>query len=182
MKIFLLLFLVVYSYLSADIKQTMLNLYKAKNYTKACNIGFQNFHKFSKNEKLITLYAFSCLESDYIDRLSIPIVKLKYSKEARINSSFFSVVLLQKKLLYHSLLDGYEISSLNFPTTKYALSKVFDLYTKLGSHEKKDFYIFRDENNKHLTYKLYLERTSKLPKMVIEEYYDTITTKRHVYW
>ena len=182
MKIILILILVTSTYLNADIKQKMLKLYKEKNYKSACNIGYDNFHKFSKNEKLITLYAFSCLESDYIDRLSIPIVKLKYSQEARINSSFFSVILLQKKLLYHSLVDGYDISSLNFPTTKYALSKVFDLYSKLDSHEKKEFYTFRDENDTHITYKLFLDKSSQLPKMVIEEYYDTITKKRHVYW
>ena len=182
MKIFLILFLVVNIYLNADIKQNMLQLYKEKNYISACNIGFKNFYKFSKNEELITLYAFSCLESDNIDRLSIPIIKLKYSKEARINSSFFSIILMQKKLLYHSLVDGYDISSLNFPTTKYTLSKVFDLYSKLDSHEKKKFYIFKDENDSHITYKLFLDRSSKLPKMVIEEYYDTIIAKRRVYW
>jgi len=44
------------------------------------------------------------------------------------------------------------------------------------------FYLFEDENDKKLTYKLYLSQDNKINKMIIEEFYDTITLKRHVYW
>jgi hypothetical protein len=89
---------------------------------------------------------------------------------------------MQKKLLYHALIDNYDLSSLNLPTTDYVLSKIFDFYAKLGTHEARTFYLFEDKDDKKLTYKLYLERDSKLNKIVIEEYYDTISIKRHVYW
>jgi hypothetical protein len=89
---------------------------------------------------------------------------------------------MQKKLLYHSLLDGYQLSELKLPTTDYILSKVFDLYSKLGKHDKRTFYIFEDPKDKKLTYKLYLEKDYKIAKMVIEEYYDTMLLKRHIYW
>jgi len=181
MKIFLLLTLLFLTYLSADVKQTMINLYKEKKYKSVCHKGFQKFHKFSKDEKLISLYAFSCLEAGYIDRLSIPIVQLKYSSQARKNAAFLSLILMQKKLLYHALVDGVDIASSNFPTTQNTLSKVFDFYLKLGKHEKKDSYVFEDKNDKRNTYKLYLKKTAKLPKMVIEEFYDTIIKKRYIY-
>jgi len=128
------------------------------------------------------LYAFSCLKSDYIDRLSIPISLLKFSKEARSNSAYFSVILMQKKLLYHSLVDGYELSVLELPSTDYILSKVFDLYSKLGKHEKRSVYIFENKKNPKISYKLYLEKNGDLQKMVIEEFYDTIAVHRHIYW
>jgi len=168
--------------LYADIKQNMFNLYQNQKYEKVCTIGFDNFKRYRKDEEFVSLYAFACLNSDYIDRLAIPTAILKFSEESRANSAYFSVILMQKKLLYHALLDDYDLSSLDLPTTDYILSKVFDLYTKLGKHEKRAFYLFEDENDEKLTYKLYITRDEKLSKIVIEEFYDTITIKRHVYW
>jgi len=180
MKILLILLFTLSLY--ADIKQNMFNLYQNEKYEEVCSIGFNNFKKHKKDEEFISLYAFSCLNSDYIDRLAIPIALLKHSRESRANSAYFSVILMQKKLLYHALIDSYNLSSLNLPTTDYVLSKVFDFYSKLGIHDARAYYLFEDKNDKKLTYKLYLEKDSKLSKIVIEEFYDTITIKRHVYW
>ena len=89
---------------------------------------------------------------------------------------------MQKKLLYHALVDNYDLSSLILPTTDYVLSKVFDFYAKLGKHEPRELYLFEDKDDKKLTYKLYLQKDTKLNKIVIEEFYDTIALRRHVYW
>lgn len=180
MKLLLILLFCINLY--ADIKQNMFNLYQNKKYEDVCSIGFDNFKKYKKDEEFVSLYAFACLNSDYIDRLAIPIALLKFSPEARANSAYFSVILMQKKLLYHALNDNYDLSSLSLPTTDYVLSKVFDFYAKLGVHEARAFYLFEDEKDKKLSYKLYLEKDTKLSKIVIEEYYDTMNIKRHIYW
>jgi len=180
MKIILILLLTITLY--ADIKQKMFDLYQNKKYETVCSIGFDNFRYNNKDEEYVSLYAFACLNSDYIDRLSTPIAMLKFSKEARANSAYFSVIFMQKKLLYHSLVDGYNLSELNLPTTDYVLSKVFDLYSKLGEHKSRSFYLFEDEHDSKLTYKLYLIKGERVDKMVIEEFYDTVVIKKHVYW
>jgi len=180
MKIIIMLFLTLSLY--ADIKQKMFDLYQNNKYEAVCTLGFENFSNHNKDEEFISLYAFSCLNSDYIDRLSIPIALLKVSKEARANSAYFSIVLMQKKLLYHALVDNYDLSEFSLPTTDYVLSKVFDFYSKIGKHDPRDFYLFQDSQESKLTYKLYLVKNSKLNKMVIEEFYDTISIKRHIYW
>ncbi|MCW8894257.1 MAG: hypothetical protein OQK48_03580 [Sulfurimonas sp.] len=180
MKTLLILFLTINLY--ADIKQNMFNLYQNKQYEEVCNIGFNNFSRYRQNEEYISLYAFACLKADYIDRLSIPIATLKYSKEARANSAYLSIILMQKKLLYHALIDNYDLSSIDLPTTDYVLSKVFDLYAKLNKHEPRAFYLFEDEKDSKLTYKLYLIKDDKLSKIVIEEYYNSDMIKRHIYW
>ncbi|WP_324170802.1 hypothetical protein [Sulfurimonas sp.] len=177
-----LLILVLSINLYATIKENMFTLYQNKKYEKVCDIGFYNFKNNKIDEEFVSLYAFSCLNSDYLDRLATPIALLKFSKESRANSAYFSVILMQKKLLYHALIDNYDISSLNLPTTDYVLSKVFDFYAKLGKHEARAFYLFEDENDKKLTYKLYLEKDNRVKKIVIEEFYDKITIKRHIYW
>lgn len=168
--------------LFANVKEDMLNLYQDAEFKQVCNLGFKNFSNFNKDEDFISLYAFSCLQTDYIDRLVVPIAMLKHSKEARANSAYFSIILMQKKLLYHSLVDEYSLSNLNLPSTDYVLSKVFDFYAALGEHQKRPFYIFKDKKDPRLTYKLYIEKNKNLSKIVIEEFYDTITLKRHVYW
>ncbi|MCF6310115.1 MAG: hypothetical protein L3J19_06560 [Sulfurimonas sp.] len=180
MKTLLILFIAINLY--ADIKQEMFSLYQNKKYEKVCKLGFKNFPKYRQNEEYISLYAFACLKSDYIDRLTIPIATLKYSKESRANSAYLSIILMQKKLLYHALVDNYELSSLKLPSTDYVLSKVFDLYVKLGKHKSRTFYLFEDEDDSKLTYKLFLLKDTKLSKMVVEEYYNSIVVKRHVYW
>lgn len=180
MKVILALLLSLTIY--ADIKQEMFDLYQNNKYEDVCTIGFNNFRKNNNDEEYISLYAFGCLNSDYIDRLSTPIAMLKFSKESRANSAYFSIILMQKKLLFHALVDGYNISKLNLPTTDYVLSKVFDLYSKLGLHERRSFYLFEDENDNKLTYKLYLVKGEKIDKMVIEEFYDSVTIKKHIYW
>lgn len=181
MKIVLLIPLIIIS-LYADIKQEMLSQYQNKQYKEACNLGFNNFSEFSKDEEYISLYAFSCLNADYIDRLSVPIAKLKFSQESRSNAAYFSIIFMQKKLLYHAMLDNYDISSLNMPTTNHVLSKVFDLYSKVKKNEHKNLYIFEDEKDNQLKYKLYLLKDDKIDKIVIEEFYNSISIKKHIYW
>ncbi|WP_226962174.1 hypothetical protein [Sulfurimonas marina] len=166
----------------ASVKQDILNLYQNQKYESACNIGFSNFRNHNRDEEFLSLYAFSCLKADYIDRLALPIAKLKFSAESRANSAYFSIILMQKKLLYHALVDDYELSELNLPTTDYILSKVFEFYVNLGKHDRRTLYIFDDPDNKKVSYKLYLQKDYKTSKMVIEEYYDTMLVKRHIYW
>lgn len=180
MKIFLAVFFAIS--LHASIKQDMLNFYQNNKYENACNLGFKNFSRYKRDDEYLSIYAFSCLKADYIDRLALPIAMLKYSSDSRSNSAYFSVIFMQKKLLYHALLDNYDLSELNLPTTDYVLSKVFELYTQLGKHQKRALYLFDDMDNDKVSYKLYLKKDNKIPKMVIEEYYDNMFIKRHIYW
>ncbi len=176
--VFILLTLSLY----ADTKRDLLHLFQKKQYEEACNLGFKNFSDNSKDEEYVSLYSFACLNIDYIDRLSVAITTLKYSKEARANASYFSTILLQKKLLYHAMLDDYDISSLNLPKTDYVLSKVFDFYTKKTNTEKQEYYIFEDEDDSALKYKLYILKDAKIDKVVIEEFYNSVSIKKHIYW
>jgi hypothetical protein len=160
----------------------MFTLYQNKKYKDVCTMGFNNFYTNKKDENFLSMYAFACLYADYIDRLAVPITMLKFSQSARSNAAYFSVILMQKKLLYHALVDDYDISNLKFPTTDYILSKVFNLYSKIGKHAPRAFYLFEDPDDKKLTYKLYILKDEKLNKMIIEEFYDTITLERHIYW
>jgi len=180
MKLILILLATVSLY--GDIKSEMLALYEDQKYKDVCNIGFENLENFKRDDNFVSLYAFACLKSDFIDRLVAPVALLKFSKESRANSAYFSVILMQKKLLYHALVDGYNLSSFTLPTTDYILSRVFDMYAKLQKHEPREFYLFDNPDDAKIKYKLFLMHDKKIVKMVIEELYNGVVVKRHIYW
>ena len=165
----------------ADIKSSLYHLYQDKQYDEACKKGLSVFHENRQDEEFVSLYAFSCLKADNIEHLAIPISILKNSEEARSNAAYFSVILMQKKLLFHSLIDGYKLTKFKLPTTDHIISIVFDLYSKTNYDRKRSHYIFKDPNNEKISYKLYIRGSDKAQNMIIEEYYDTIMTHRHTY-
>ena len=182
MRLLVLITSLLCSLAFADIKTSLYHLYQDKQYEEACKEGLKVFQQYRKDEEFVSLYAFSCLQADYIDRLAIPISLLKKTEEARSNAAYFSVILMQKKLLYHALVDGYKLSELKLPTTDHVLSTVFELYAALRHERKQNHYVLFDKKNEKVSYKLYIKNGNHSKKMVIEEYYDTIMTHRHTYW
>jgi hypothetical protein len=180
--IFLIISLTIF--LNADDKlQKVYELYKNKEYDKVCTTENVNLFQYNReNEDFVLIYAFSCLNIDYIDSLATPIALLKYSEKGRANSAYFATILLQKKLLYYSLIDNIKISHLKLPSTEHVLSKVFDLYSKNELDPKDGLFEFTDEEDPKITYKLYVSSKSHIKKVVIEKYYDKILKNTHIYW
>lgn len=164
----------------ADIKHTMYQLYQQGNYLQACNAGLKSFPQYQEDETYVSLYAFACLKADIIDRLAAPIMRLNQSEEARANAAYFSVIVMQKKLLIQALYDNKPINNLKFPTSGHLLSRVFDLYLKnpqSGQFIKE----YQDPSDSRLHYKLYTIEYNGLKSISIDEYYDKILTVHHIY-
>ncbi|WP_345977446.1 hypothetical protein [Sulfurimonas sp. HSL3-7] len=176
------LFFVSSMLLQADTKLETYKLYQDAKYEEACQKGEGILEEYKDDEEFISLYAFACLNADHLDKLSMPITALKKSKEARANAAYFSVILMQKKLLMYSLSDRYDLKPVKLPTTDYVLSTVFDLYAKDTSPKDRRRYNYRDPNDAKKSYRLFVTKSAPSPKMVIEEYYDKIMTQRHIYW
>jgi hypothetical protein len=166
----------------ASEKSKLYKLYNKGNYEAVCAQGFKHFRKNRYDEAYISLYAYGCLNSDSIDRLATPIVMLKYSKDARANASYFSAILMKKKLLYHALLDGYDLSGVQLPASSYVLSKVFDLFVANKVKPLDDVYTLTDPVDTAIQYSLYIDKSERVPKMILEEYKNNILIKRHTYW
>ncbi|WP_300367338.1 hypothetical protein, partial [Hydrogenimonas sp.] len=125
---------------------------------------------------------FSCLKADYIDRLAVPMTGLRHSKTERANASYFATIILQKKLLYHALLDNVDISNLRLPETDYILSKIFDMYTKHQYKKVDEKYYFNAKEKNDMLYVLYIAHGKGSPKMIIEERLDNHILNVHRYW
>jgi len=174
-------FLIFFSYnLSADVNQKLFDLYQKGMYAEACTYGYTYFARNEHNEPFISLIGFSCLKSDQIDRLSPVMAALSQTPDARANSAYFALIVMQKKLLMQALYDNKPIHNLNFPTSGHLLSKVFDLYIKTPKHNDiiKEY---QDPINPRQNFKLYTTQVNGKKSVAIDEYYDKILTLHHVY-
>lgn len=177
--LFILLFFATNS-LYADVNQKIFDMYQKGMYNEACNYGYSLFAQQEHNEPFITLVGFACLKADQIDRLSPVMSTLAQTPEARANSTYFALIVMQKKLLMRALYDNQPILNLKFPTSNHLLSKVFDLYVK--NPQKSDIIKeYQDPSNPRQSYKLYPTQVNGLKSVSIDEYYDKILTIHHVY-
>ena len=166
--------------LYADVNQKLFDLYQKGMYVEACNYGYSLFAKQEHNEPFISLVGFSCLKSDQIDRLSPVMSVLAQTSEARANSSYFALIVMQKKLLMRALYDNQPLQNLKFPSSNHLISKVFDLY--IQNPKKSDIIKeYQDPINPRQSYRLYTTQVNGLKSVAIDEYYDKILTIHHVY-
>lgn len=178
----LFFFFVLYSSVFSMEISKLFTLYQERQYQSVCDQGVKVLKMQKQNEQFISVYAFSCLYADKIDRLSLPIILLKNSKGARKNAAYFSTILLQKNLLITALENDENLRTLSLPQTDYILSKVFNLYAK-GLYKKKNrTYVLVDQQDNRRIYKLKYIPDEKRPRIIIDEYYDTILTKQRIYY
>ena len=157
-------------------------MYEKQEYTKACDYAVKYYNKNKNDEKYVTLYGLSCLETDKIHRIATPMIRLGESESARANASYFSTILLQKQLLRQALIDGKKIDDLHLPTTNFILSKIFNLFVNKEYVLTEGIYKFEDKENSEKTYKLYIDNSSKNKKyMMIDIYKDEKFIKRYRY-
>jgi hypothetical protein len=166
MRLFLLAFTISAYATSID---TLIKYYKEKNYYDVCKEGSKIFKKLQKDENLLTMYAFSCLYVDKIDRLYVPAMILGKTKESRHNRSYFSLIIAQKNILVSALVDHEEYEGLSVPNTDYVLSRVFNLYFQKKYKKIDNSYTMQDDQGK---YTLFTKKENGKTWVVIEEERD----------
>jgi len=154
---------------SFDYKKEFLN----KNYKNVCKRGVLKINSI-KDENLKSLIGIACLKSDNIFYLPYVANSLKKTKEGRLNSIYFSVIFLQKKLLYSYMMDGIDISYYKTPMTDYVLSVVVNNIS-LGNFKKENNKIIINyKNKKYIVYK-------EDDKVIVEVYENSNLIKTHWY-
>jgi len=172
------LFLLPLALFSAEITiPSLVKAYKRGSYKRVCLQGYYLFDKLKRDENLLSMYAFSCLRSDYINRLAVPILILGKSPQSRKNRSYLSLILAQKNILISALADNEKFEDLKLPNTNHLISKLFNLYFQ-KKFEKVDNVYKAQEGE--VEYKMWLEHKNRFPYLVVE-----VTTKegkrRHIY-
>jgi len=145
--------------------------YLHKDYKKICT--FSNIEQYKWNEKALSIIGESCVRIDSLYLLPFIVNKLKHTEYGRKNSIYFLTIVMQKKLLYSFVFDGFSLKAFSFPATDYILSKIF-MFVKNGKYTKEgDTYVMYDEKSSK-TYKLYKSGD----KMYIDTYQNGTLIKR----
>lgn len=177
----ILLFLSIAMSLKAVTSEEIFDWYENGEYEKVCSVKVEQFYRKTNDEAIINVYASSCLRSDQINKLSHPVSKLVKTRESRENAAYFSNILFQKKLLYHAIIDGVDISYIRLPKSDYILSMIFDKFVK--NHYEKDGnkYLFKDENDDTF-YEITTAVKDGLTKLVLKIYKDDELIGKKEYW
>lgn len=182
-KVFLISMFMIIN-LNATSLEILWQWYNSKQYEKICTseVGQNDYFKYNYDEDFINMYAYSCLQTDMLNRLAIPIIQLRKTKKSRANSLYYSTILYQKKVLYHALLDGFKNLPENLPDTHYVLSKIYNFFIKNRYIKQGNIYIFEDRHNA-LKYRLYIKKDDDgFKKLVLESIKNGILTKKRLYW
>jgi hypothetical protein len=154
-----------------NFKQQYIN----QNYKEICKYGVSHFQEIKKNEDTLSLVGFSCVKSDQLLYLPYIINNLKYTKRARANSIYFSVIFLEKKLLIANIIDDLDISYYRFPKINHPISVVLDHIINKEFTKKDGIIIVK---NNETTYKIYSNNESKV---FIDIYKDNKLISTHWY-
>jgi hypothetical protein len=146
--------------------------YKNKNYAGICT--FENFAKYKKNEKMLSIMGDACIKSDNLFMLPYIAKKLKNTSAGRKNAVYFLTVYLEKKLICAFILDNISLDGFSFPETEYYFSFIFESLKK-GDYKNIDNKIAIKTNNK--VYMLY----KKNGRVYVDTYINGKLYKRRWY-
>jgi len=168
------------SFLYSSNLSTLYNYYTHQEYDKGCDYAMKYYNKNRDNEKFVSLYGLSCLETDNIHRIATPMIVLRNTKASRENASYFGTILLQKQLLKQAILDNKPLGDLRLPKTNFVLSKIFNLFVAKKYLFQDGIYRLEDSQNKNIKYQVYIEKENK-NYMIIDIYQNDKFIKRYRY-
>lgn len=154
--------------------------FKAKKYDEVCDKGMHLYYGGYTDENFVSLVGVSCAEVDRINLLGMLQRSLVGSKSSRENASYFSTLLLQKRLIYQFMIDDLDVGELRLPASTHLLSRVFEQlsagnYKVLSSSPK---LVELDANGR----KIILSLSDDEPiKVLIDEYTIAGELERHWY-
>lgn len=154
--------------------------FKAEKYNQVCEKGSALYYGGYADENFVSLVGVSCAKVDRINVLGMFQRSLVSTKSSRENASYFSTLILQKRLIYQFMIDGLALNNLKLPASNHLLSRVFEQLSanqyKIVSESPKLIEI--NENGRRII----LSVSDDEPKRVlIDEYTTTGELERHWY-
>ncbi len=154
--------------------------FKAKKYNKICDKGGRLFYGGYRDENFVSLVGISCAKVDRINILGMLQRSLVESPSSRENASYFSTLILQKRLIYQFMIDDLDLKNLRLPASTHLLSRVFE-HLSAGQYElvSKDPKLVEINANGR---RMILSVSDDTPrKVLIDEFTPTGELERHWY-
>lgn len=154
--------------------------FKANEYGRVCDKGMKLYYGGYTEENFVSLVGVSCAKVDRINLLGMLQRSLVKTKESRENASYFTTLLLQKRLIYQFMTDDLPLDNLRLPNSSHLLSQVFEHlssgnYKVLSASPK----LVELDDGGH---RIILSLSDDNPvKVLIDEYTQSGELKRHWY-
>lgn len=164
---------------AADIKP-FIDDFKAEKYEKVCEKGMKLYYGGYGEENFVSLVGVACAKVDRINLLGMLQRSQVNTKDTRENASYFTTLLLQKRLIYQFMIDDLPLDNLRLPGSSHLLSQVFEKlslgnYRLLSSSPK----LVEIDDKGH---RIILSLSDDEPvKVLIDEYSESGKLKRHWY-
>jgi hypothetical protein len=154
--------------------------FKAQKYDEVCDKGMALYYGGYADENFVSLVGVSCAKVDRINLLGMLQRSLVNSKSSRENASYFSTLLLQKRLIYQFMIDDLDVGKLALPSSTHLLSRVFEQlsagnYKVLSTSPK---LVELDANGRRIILSL---SDDDPVKVLIDEYTTAGELERHWY-
>ena len=179
-SIFIMIMLSAVFLFASEFDSMLVKEYKAGKYKSVCKKGMHVYYQGRKDEHFAALVGVACANNDSINFLGILQRNLVGSPSMRSTASYFSALLLQKRLIYQFMIDGIDLSGFRLPKYDHVLSVVFDKLSK-GDYESlggATNMIKIDEKEKTIFISV---SDDKPAKVLVDEYKDSKLIKRHWY-
>lgn len=165
---------------ASEFDSKLVKEYKAGKYKSVCKKGMHAYYQGRKDEHFAALVGVACANNDSINFLGILQRNLVGSPSMRSTASYFSALLLQKRLIYQFMIDGIDLSGFRLPKYDHVLSVVFD---KLSKGDYKSLggvtnMIKIDEGERTIFISI---SDDKPARVLVDEYKDAKLLKRHWY-
>lgn len=173
-------FLFLHVTLHAISEHSVLEKFKEGKYESVCKEGMALFYTGHEEEFFVTMVASACAKSDNLNPLGLLQAKLVNSESARESAVMFSALIMQKRILYHYMIDGMDLSEYSFAYSSHILSLIF-------SHLKSGEFTLMSEDPKMLKFsegnrEVFVSVSDdEVKKILVDEYEDSRLIMRHWY-
>ena len=178
---FILILFIFFNIIFAENPNNMslIELYKKNYYTYICMNRWKFINLYlRKDEKLLSLVAFSCLKKNYLTPALDLAKVMRFTKVGRNNALYINELFMMKLLIIRYLADNFNFSSISIPKIEdNLLAKIFYLIKKQNPKILDNSVVLKDKDN---TYKV--EYNMDTNELLIEIYKNKNLIKKVRYW
>ena len=121
----------------SDNKARFVSLYKQGEFRQVCKEGMVLYYRGQDEPHFVAMVGMACAKVDEINPLGALQRNLVQTPALRSSATYFSTLVLAKRLLYQHFIDGIALEGLVLPKYDHILSIVYDHmsrgdYTRLG--------------------------------------------------
>lgn len=153
-------------------------LYKAREYQQVCRQGMREYYRGNKEAHFAAMVGMACAKTDAINPLGVLQRSLVATPALRSSATYFSTLVLAKRLLYQHFIDGIELGAFVLPKYDHILSTVFDHVARKAYVPMGQGMIRIESDGRSILVSVSDDRPAKL---LVDEYDGAKLVHRHWY-